>query len=114
MSVVIGSVPRGFCDDIKNTLLIPMPPRNGGGWNWGDSYLSFGADFGPARLRIAVWNDTGAYWRVEELIVPSEGGRAHVVLQDGDSKVSVGRLKYDDNDTGQNPVGYLFEIILKA
>jgi len=118
MSIVIGEVPHGFgadTNDPSQFVLIPMPPRNGGGWNWGDSYLSLGADFHDARLRVAIWNDAGQYWRVDDsFLVPQNGGRVQVPLADGDSKVSIGRHRLDATDPGTQPVGWLFEIILKA
>lgn len=117
MALMNGTVPRGHAADLGDPagfVVIPLPPQNGGGFGWGPGYLSFGADFQDAKLRVAVWNDTGAYWRVEELTVKVNGGRVHIILQDGDSKVSVGRKKLNAADTGQQPVGWLYEIILKA
>jgi hypothetical protein len=118
MSIAIGSVPSGFggdTNDMSRMLLIPLPPRNGGAFHWGDSYLSFGTDFHDARLRIAVWNDSMQAWRVNDnFIVPANGGRVNQELLDGDSKVSIARKKMDDNDPGTQPVGWLFEIVLKA
>lgn len=117
MALGFGDVPRGFggdTGDLSQYAVIPLPPQNGGAFGWGTGYLSFATDFQDAKLRVAIWNDAGAWWRVEELTVKANGGRVNVALQDGDSKVSVGRKKLNAADTGQQPVGWLYEIILKA
>lgn len=114
MALVIGEVRPGFlADDIATATLIPLPPQNGGAVGWGGVYVSFGADFADAVLRIAVWGSGS--WRVtEQLKVPSAGGRVAVPIQDGDEKLSVGRVKASATDTGRCPVGYMIEAVLKA
>ncbi|PBC66155.1 hypothetical protein BX265_8480 [Streptomyces sp. TLI_235] len=115
MALVIGRIEPGFLDGHPETAtLIPLPPQNGGAVGWGPVYLSFGCDFGDALLRIAVWNDTSRSWRVSNLTVTATGGRVTVPVQDGDSKVSVGRLKASATDAGLCPVGYLVEVVLRA
>lgn len=113
MALVIGEVKPGFLDGHpENGTVIPLPPQNGGAIGWGGVYLSFASDFGDATLRTAVWN-SGA-WRVGELKVTQAGGRVTLNIQDGDQKVSVGRIKADEKDTGMCPVSYLIEATLKA
>ncbi|MCU7820640.1 hypothetical protein [Kitasatospora sp. DSM 101779] len=115
MALVIGRIEPGFLDGHpENATLVPLPPQNGGAVGWGPVYLSFGCDFGDAQLRIAVWNDTSRSWRVSALTVTSAGGRVGVPVQDGDSKVSVGRVKTSATDTGTCPIGYLIEAVLRA
>jgi hypothetical protein len=115
VALVIGTIPPGiWTQDAPGTaVLIPIPPQNGGSVGWGPVYLSFGSDFGDALLRVAVWNSkTG--WRISQLAVKSSAGRLSYLIQDGDEKVSVGRLKNSATDTGTCPVGYLIETTLKA
>ncbi|WP_431683446.1 hypothetical protein [Kitasatospora sp. KL5] len=115
MALVIGDVKPGFLDGHpENSTLIPLPPQNGGAVGWGPVYLSFGCDFGDAQLRIAVWNENSRSWRVSSLTVTAAGGRVGVPVQDGDSKVSVARVKASATDTGLCPIGYLVEAILRA
>ncbi|MFD9128672.1 hypothetical protein [Kitasatospora sp. NPDC059571] len=115
MALVIGTIDPGFLDGHpENGTLIPLPPQNGGAVGWGPVYLSFGSDFGDALLRVAVWNDTAKAWRITNLQVAAAAGRAGIAIQDGDSKVSVARLKASATDTGLCPVGYLIETTLKA
>lgn len=115
MALVIGTIPPGIWTqaDPSSAVLIPIPPQNGGSVGWGPVYLSFGSDFGDALLRVAVWNSkTG--WRISQLTVKSAAGRLGIVIQDGDEKVSVGRLPATPTDKGICPVGYLIETTLKA
>lgn len=113
MALVIGEVKPGFLDGHPEyATVIPLPPQNGGAVGWGAVYVSFAADFGDALLRVAVWN-AGA-WRISELPVTAAGGRATVAVRDGDQKLSVGRLKANDKDTGSSPVAYMIETTLKA
>ncbi|MFD5419508.1 hypothetical protein ACFWJT_15965 [Streptomyces sp. NPDC127069] len=113
MALVIGDVKAGFLDGHpENGTVIPLPPQNGGAVGWGQVYVSFGCDFGDALLRIAIWN-AGA-WRISELKVQSGSGRVTLPIQDGDQKVSVGRIKASEKDTGMCPVSYLVETTLKA
>lgn len=114
MALVIGSVPTGFNTDVKNTVLIPLPPQNGGAIGWGGVYLSFGSDFQDSKLRVAVYNAGSNSWRWEIIDVPQNGGRVSYSIQDGDSKVSVGRVPVDEDDLGDNPVGWMVEAVLKA
>lgn len=115
MALVIGEVKPGLLDGHpENGTLIPLPPQNGGAVGWGTVYLSFGSDFADALLRIAVFNDVSKAWTVTSLKVPQAGGRVGVGIRDGDSKVSVGRVKASATDTGMCPVGYLIETTLKA
>lgn len=116
MALVIGEIRPGFvADDRANGTLIPLPPQNGGAIGWGKVYLSFGADFGDVVLRIAVYNSTAKAWRItEKLPVPTLGDRVSVDIQDGDQKVSVGRVKNGSTDKGTWPCGYILETTLKA
>ncbi|MFI5985029.1 hypothetical protein ACIBEA_29710 [Streptomyces sp. NPDC051555] len=112
MAVVIGEVKPGFLADNKaNATMIPLPPQNGGTLRWGRVYVSFATDFGDATLRVAIWGNS--IWRVSELKVTSTGGRAAIYIQDGDEKVSVGRVKAGATDTGDCPVAYLLETTLQ-
>lgn len=115
MAIAIGEIKPGFLADSKgNGTLIPLPPQNAG-LGWGSVYLSFGSDFGDVVLRVAVYNSTAGGWRiVEALKVPSAGGRVNILVQDGDQKVSVGRVKNGPADTGVWPCGWLLETTLKA
>lgn len=115
MALVIGEVKPGFLDGHpENGTLILLPPKNGGAIGWGDVFLSFGADLGDSRLRVAVWNDNSKSWRVDTLDVKSNEGRVGYLIHEGDSKVSIGRIKSSAADTGTNPVGYLMETTLRA
>lgn len=116
MALVIGEVKPGFvADDRSHGTLIPLPPPNGGAIGWGPVWLSFGADFGDVTLRVAVFNAPANAWRiVERLPVPSQGGRIGIPIQDGDQKVSVGRVKSGAGDTGAWPCGWLLETTLHA
>lgn len=112
MAVVIGEVKPGFLADSKaNMTMIPLPPQNGGTLRWGRVYVSFACDFGDATLRIAIWGNK--VWRVSELPVTAVGGRVPIYIQDGDEKVSVGRVKAGPTDTGDCPVAYLLETTLQ-
>lgn len=115
MALVIGDIKPGFLDGHpENGTLIPLPPQNGGAIGWGTVYLSFGCDFADALLRVAIWNDTSKSWRISQVRLASAGGRVNVTVQDGDSKVSVGRVKASAADAGLCPIGWLLETTLKA
>jgi hypothetical protein len=115
MALAIGTVAPGFlADDKANATVIPLPPQNGGAFGWGGVWLSFGADFGDVTLRTAVWNDVTKAWTVGQLKVPAAGGRINLGIKDGDSKVSVGRIKTGPTDTGTWPCSWLLEAVLKA
>ncbi|KDN83486.1 hypothetical protein [Kitasatospora cheerisanensis] len=115
MALVIGRIEPGFLDGHpENGTLVPLPPQHGGAVGWDGVYLSFGCDFADARLRVAVWNDASRTWRVSSIDLKSAGPRVNVAIQDGDSKVSVGRVKTGAGDTGTCPIGYLLETTLKA
>lgn len=118
MALVIGDIKPGFLDGHpENGTLIPLPPQNGGAVGWGQVFLSFGCDFAEkdiARLRIAIWNDLSKAWRVSSIDLKSAGPRVNVSIQDGDSKVSVGRLQTGTADKGDCPIGWMLETTLKA
>lgn len=116
MAIAIGEVKPGLlADDKGNATLIPLPPQNGGAVGWGNVYLSFGSDFGDVTLRIAVWNANTKAWRItQKVLVPAAGNRVGVIINDGDQKVSVGRVATDASDKGTSPCGYLIETTLKA
>lgn len=115
MAIAIGEVKPGLlANDKANGTLIPLPPQNGG-LGWGKVYLSFGSDFGDVTLRIAIWNANSKAWRItEKLLVPQAANRIGVVLQDGDQKVSVGRVATNASDKGTMPCGWMIETTLKA
>lgn len=116
MAIAIGDVKPGFvADDRKNGTLIPLPPQNGGAIGWGQVFLSFGSDFGDVVLRVAVYNGPAKAWRVtDQLTVQALGDRVSIAIQDGDQKVSVGRVKAGADDTGAWPCGWMLETSLKA
>lgn len=115
MALVIGSVPTGFlADGAEHALVIPLPPQHGGAVGWAEVYVSFAADFGNPRLRVAIWSDATKSWRVSTLDLQSAGTRVNIQILDGDSKVSVGRVKTGASDTGVCPIGWLLETTLKA
>jgi hypothetical protein len=116
MAIAIGEIKPGFlADDKAHGTLIPIPPPNGGAIGWGPVWLSFGVDFADVILRVAVYNSTARAWRiVEKLPVPQLGGRINIPIQDGDQKVSVGRVKDGPTDNGTAPVGWLLETTLHA
>ena len=116
MALVIGEIKSGFlADDKANGTLIPLPPQNGGALGWGSVYLSFGSDFGDVTLRVAIYNTTTKKWRItEKLPVPQLGDRVGVPIQDGDQKVSVGRVQNGATDKGSWPCSYMIETTLKA
>lgn len=117
MAVAIGTIPHGFAADeggsIADSTIILLPPQNGGAFGWGNVYVSFGTDFWDARLRVAIWNDNAGSWRDQIVNLDRLGGRVNVNIQDGDSKVSVGRQRRDENDPGNQPIGWLLETALK-
>lgn len=116
MALVIGSVPRGFSGP-GDALVIPLPPKNGGAIGWGDVFLSFASDFATVvRLRIAVWNDQAGYWNriIDSFDVPKDGGRVNLLINEGDSKVSVYRVSSGPDDpSGDAPVGWMLETTLR-
>lgn len=115
MALVIGEVKPGFVsDDHGNGTLIPIPPQNGGAVGWGPVFLSFGSDFGDVLLRVAVYNSPAKKWRIAQLPVPQLGDRVGVALQDGDQKVSVGRVQNGPTDKGVWPCAWMIETTLKA
>ncbi|MGW7001448.1 hypothetical protein ACWGCW_01125 [Streptomyces sp. NPDC054933] len=116
MALVIGEIKAGFvADDRANGTLIPLPPQNGGAVGWGPVYLSFGCDFSDVLLRVAVYNSKTKAWRImDKLPVPVLGDRVGVQIQDGDQKVSVGRVQNGAADKGTAPCSYLLETTLKA
>lgn len=116
MALVEGPIKPGFlADDRGNGTMILVPPPNGGAIGWGPVYLSFGSDFGDVVLRVAIYNHISNAWRVtDQLKVPSQGGRVTVTIQDGDEKVSVGRVKNGSTDAGTWPCAFMLEATLKA
>ncbi|MEU8968180.1 hypothetical protein AB0D11_02695 [Streptomyces monashensis] len=116
MALVIGEVKPGFvANDRGNGTLIPLPPQHGGALGWDAVYLSFGSDFGDVLLRVAIYNTTAKKWRItEKLPVPQLGDRVAVAIQDGDQKVSVGRVQNGATDKGTWPCSYMIETTLKA
>jgi hypothetical protein len=113
MALVIGSVPPGFLEGHpENAALIPLPPQNGGAVGWGTVYLSVGADFFNAKLRVAIWGGEG-YWRVSTLDVPKDAGRIGIPISDGDAKVSLARIPTGPDDPGTGPVSWMIETTLK-
>ncbi|NUQ95311.1 MAG: hypothetical protein HOY79_01670 [Streptomyces sp.] len=115
MALVIGEIKSGFlADDKANGTLVPIPPQDGG-LGWDKVYVSFGSDFGDVTLRVAIYNATAKAWRItQKLLVPQAGGRVNIPIQDGDQKVSVGRVATDATDKGTWPCGYMIETTLKA
>ncbi len=113
---MIGDIKPGWlADDKKNATFIAIPPQNGGAAGWGPIFLSVGCDFADVLLRVAVYNDQARDWRVtERLKVPRLGGRVGIAIQDGDSKVSIGRVKASDTDTSDTPAGWLLETTRKS
>ena len=115
MALVIGEIKPGLLADSKsNGTLIPIPPQDGG-LGWDKVYVSFGSDFGDVTLRVAIYNATAKAWRITpKLAVPQAGGRVSIAIQDGDQKISVGRVATDATDKGTWPCGFLLETTLKA
>jgi hypothetical protein len=114
MAIQIGEVPHGFlADSPGNAILVPLPPQNGG-LGWGRVWISFGADFGDVKLRVAIYNGPAQAWRIAEVQVPAAGSRVGVPVQDGDQKASIARIKAGPGDSGVQPCGWLLETILKA
>lgn len=116
MAIAIGEVKPGFlADDQGNGTLIPLPPPNGGALGWGPVWVSFGSDFGDVVLRVAVFNSSTNAWRITDRVtVPAQGDRVNIGIQDGDQKVSVGRVSSGPGDTGRWPCGWVIETTLKA
>jgi hypothetical protein len=116
MALVIGEIKPGFlADDKANGTVIPLPPQNGGAIGWGQVFVSFACDFADVVLRIAVYNTPAKAWRItEQLKVPALGDRVNIAIQDGDQKVSVGRVKAGTGDTGTWPCGWMLETTLHA
>lgn len=116
MALVTGEVKPGFLAESEgNVTLIPLPPQNGGSIGWGRVYLSFGSDFGDVTLRMAIYNAVTQKWKItNNVLVPAAGNRVGVVINDGDQKVSVGRVATDANDKGIYPCAYMIESVLKA
>lgn len=104
-----GQLNKGL--GVEHTTMLAIPPVAGGA-GWGPAWLSFGADFGSARLRVAVHVD-GHGWTVQELNVTNDGNRTHWAgggeLPAAAGKVSIIREALDPTDTGQTPVAWLLE-----
>jgi N-acetyl-anhydromuramyl-L-alanine amidase AmpD len=93
---------------VPNATILTIPPSKGGA-NWGQGWLSFGADFGTATLRIGVWSPKG--WTiVESLTVSNATGRipwkGDGKLPDGAGVVSIVRVSDTPSDV---PVAALIE-----
>ena len=88
------------------TIITP-PPANTG-TNWGSVWVSFGADFGTAVLRVAAYVH-GTGWEVfPSVSVPANGDRVNPFggpAPTGLQKISVVRLAGSEDV----PVGWLVE-----
>ena len=115
MALVIGEIKPGFlADDKANGTPIPLPPQDGGAVGWGRVFLSFGGDFGDVLLRVAIYSSTAKKWRISQVTVPQLGDRVGVAIEDGDQKVSVGRIQNGPTDKGTWPCAWMIETTLKA
>ncbi len=100
----------------EHATVLTVPPPGAGGAGWGPGWLSFGADFGVAKLRVAVHNGTG--WEVSEVLVSNATGRVPWrgggALPTGAGVVSIVRVPIDPapappNNTAFPPVAALLE-----
>ncbi|NUS04727.1 MAG: glycoside hydrolase, partial [Nonomuraea sp.] len=89
------------------TMVLP-PPANSGSAGWGNCWLSFGADWGQAHLRVAVYTHGEGWSHIfEDVVVPDAGDRVNPFngpLPPGVQKVSVMRKANPDV-----PVAWLIE-----
>jgi len=109
---LMGSVPEGFDEAL---VLTPPPPQTGKNWGDRNVWLSFGADFDDALLRIAYWVHGDSAWKVmpQPLHVPRVGDRVNPFggpAPKGLQKVSVKRVAASEADKGTCPVGWLVEV----
>jgi hypothetical protein len=111
MSFDSGEIKAGFG---VTTMICPPPAQT---INWGNVWLSFGADFGTAHIRVAAYVH-GSGWRVvENFAVPDAGDRVNPFggpLPAGTQKVSVERVRSAPSDTADAiPLGWLVEAMAK-
>lgn len=109
----LGTVPPGLDNPV---LITPPPPQIGG--NWDKVWISFGADFANAHLRIAYWVYGEPGWKIiqDTLVVPRLGDRVNPFggpAPKGLQKMSVERVKSDDPKSDTCPVGFLVEASAK-
>lgn len=92
------------------TMILPPPP-NAGSAEWGNIWLSFGADMGDAHLRVATLVHGESNWRVaDNFLVPRTGDRVNPwggPLPSGTQKVSITRVTGSENV----PCGWLIEAV---
>ncbi|MFH8977953.1 hypothetical protein [Streptomyces sp. NPDC017890] len=108
-------LPHGFAFDEGGKLIHPRyvrlivpPPPNGVTFGWKKFYLSFGADFSDAKVRVGV-NRNGA-WTVQTYDVTAAGYRVGFHLENDTAKVSVGRMKTSAGDRNEDtPLSWLLE-----
>ncbi|GGU14412.1 hypothetical protein [Streptomyces lateritius] len=112
-----GQVPPGFAFDergelihYKYGLVVSVPQANQAGWA-GEVWLSFGAAWGDAKIKVK-WHN-GSWSAPVDLTVTDAGGHvnAGAKFPAGTTKVAIGRVKKNANDTDDDiPVGWLLQV----
>ncbi|MFC7900199.1 hypothetical protein ACFUV1_08590 [Streptomyces griseoincarnatus] len=108
-------IPHGFAFDEAGKIIHPRyvrvivtPPPEGPTFGWKRFYLSFGASFGDAKVRVGLYK--GGTWTTQILDVTNSGGKVGLTIETGTEKVSVGRMKTSANDRDDDiPLSWLLE-----
>jgi hypothetical protein len=95
-NMFMGQIPPGA----EAVTIVPTP--------WTKSQISFGADFGKAKLRVARHVVNRGWIDIQEVVV-SSGDLARVDLpaRDNVDRTSVRRVKLDDADDMTTPVAFM-------
>ncbi|MFF3847930.1 hypothetical protein [Streptomyces sp. NPDC002328] len=113
-----GEIPPGFAFTESGALIhykygivVSVPMANQAGWS-GDLWISFGAAWGDARIKVK-WHD-GTSWSTDKnLDVLHAGGRINTgaKLPANTQKVAIGRVKKSATDTEDDiPVSWLLQV----
>lgn len=93
MYVQHGQIPAG-----SGAVIVSTP--------WGASTISFGCDFGKARLRVAEFNINEG-WRVHDFVVENDKPRVDLPIRAAVDRRSIVRLPLHVDDKLDTPVGYI-------
>ncbi|GAB2695784.1 glycoside hydrolase family 25 protein [Kitasatospora kifunensis] len=108
--------PSGALADSTKMLATPVPELGGPRINYRLVDLSLGCDMGSMRVRIAIHNEqTGwAANRIWQVDLQATDKRYPIWLQNGDDKISIGRVPMSASDTKSDkiPASLLIEPVL--